>query len=379
MRAQRTGLAKRRAPRHATRPLFVTRKFPPSVGGMETLAVGVWRTLSDAYPGARIIAHGGPNSQLPRWLPLAVLRTTLAILRRQVDFVLTNDALTFSVVRPILWLTRTPGAAMVMGLDLTFENPLYRFMVRRTLPGATVVVAISEATAQVAERIGVAPHRIHVVRLGVDTPEAGPAEREAAARKLRAELGVGEDATVLLTLGRLVRRKGARWFVAEVLPRLERELQHDVVYAIAGDGPEAEPIAAAAQQAGVGGRVRLLGRVDDDERELLMRGADLFVQPNVPVPGDMEGFGLVVIEAVLRGTPVVGAAMEGILDAIVDGETGLLVTPADADAWVATLRDLLADRAALARQGAQFQDAARDIYSHRRMARDLVAALGLGS
>ncbi len=353
------------------RPLFVTRKFPPSVGGMETLASGVWRTLSETFPEAQLIAHGGPNRQLPRWLPVALWRTAVAILRRRVEFVLTNDALTFSVLYPILWLTRTPGAAMVMGLDLTFEHRLYRFAVRRTLPGADVVVAISEATAQVAQRIGVRPDRIHVVRLGVDTPDAVREDREAAARKLRAELGLPGDAAVLLTLGRLVRRKGARWFVDAVLPRLPE----NVVYAIAGEGDEAEPIRAAAARAGVAHRVRLLGRVDDDDRELLMRGADLFVQPNVPVAGDMEGFGLVVIEAVLRGTPVVGAALEGILDAIVDGKTGILVRAADADAWVDTLTRLVAEPAALADLGERFQAAARSLYGHERMARDLLAAL----
>lgn len=354
-----------------SRPLFVTRKFPPSVGGMETLAAGVWRALSSECQEARLVAHGGPNRQLVWWLPLAVLRTALALWRGQVDFVLTNDALTFAALSPVLRLAGVPAATMVMGLDLTFRNPLYRFVIRRTLPRAQAVLAISEATAEVARGLGVPAEHVSVVRLGVDAPPVSAEEREVAAARLRARLGLPPQTAVLLTVGRLVRRKGARWFVSAVLPRLGT----DVVYAIAGEGPEAGAIATAAAASAAGDRVRLLGRVDEPTRDLLMAGADLFVQPNVRVPGDMEGFGLVVIEAVLRGSPVVGAALEGILDAVVDGETGLLLPPGDAEAWTRTLGDLLADRAALAARGQKYAAAARALYGHDRMATDLLDAL----
>jgi glycosyltransferase involved in cell wall biosynthesis len=121
--------------------------------------------------------------------------------------------------------------------------------------------------------------------------------------------------------------------------------------------------------------VHLLGRVDDDERELLFRGVDLFVQPNVPVRGNMEGFGLAPVEAALRGTPVVAARLEGIPEAVVDGETGVLVAPADADAWVSTVTSLLADGAALARRGREFQRRAAELHGPARMKAHLAEAI----
>jgi phosphatidyl-myo-inositol dimannoside synthase len=198
-----------------------------------------------------------------------------------------------------------------------------------------------------------------------------PEDRAAARSRLAEQLGVSDDAFLVLTLGRLVRRKGARWFTAEVLPKLPGEVH----YVVAGDGAEAEPVRAAAAAAGVSGRVHLLGSGDDETRETAMRGADLFVQPNIRVPGDMEGFGLVTIEAALRGTPVVAAALEGILDAVVDGETGILLSSEDPDAWVRCVTDLVSDRGSLPATGQQYRKAASARYGETAMQAELVRLL----
>jgi glycosyltransferase involved in cell wall biosynthesis len=122
--------------------------------------------------------------------------------------------------------------------------------------------------------------------------------------------------------------------------------------------------------------VHLLGRISDEEREQLLHGSDLFVQPNIEVPGDMEGFGLVTIEAALRGLPVVAADLEGIKDAVVDGETGWLLPTGDAAAWAATVTSELADLPALTRRGEAFRSRARELYSDESMAASLLPALG---
>ncbi|RJK95367.1 glycosyltransferase family 4 protein [Vallicoccus soli] len=357
-------------------PLFVTRKFPPSVGGMETLAAGVWRTLRAGVPGARLVAHGGSNRALPRWLPRAVATTAALAARREVGLVLSGDAVVHAALSPVLRALRVPHATMVMGLDVTYDSALYRATVLPWLRRAPLVVAISAATADAAVAAGVPRERVRVLRLGVEVPDLGPQDRAAARRALLDDLGLGDDAVLLLTLGRLVRRKGVRWFVEEVLPALPPQ----VVHLVAGDGEERGAVLDAAARAGVGDRVRLLGRVDDATRERLLRGADAFVQPNVRVPGDMEGFGLVTVEAAVRGTPVVASALEGVLDAVVDGETGTLVPPEDAAAWRAALLPRVAGpaaRAALAGEGARQAAATRARYGEEAMGAELAALLGL--
>ena len=210
---------------------------------------------------------------------------------------------------------------------------------------------------------GVDEDHLTVLRLSV-APQDGMAPREQARQELRARFDIPEETAVLLTLGRLVRRKGVAWFVAQVLPWARR----DVVHLVAGAGPAEERIRRVARSKGLQHSVRLLGRVSRDDRELLLRGADLFVQPNIHVYGDMEGFGLVNVEAAVRDLPVLAADIEGIPDAVVDGETGWLVRSEDAPRWRARLHETLADLDELEAYGREFGARARGLYSPERFA-----------
>lgn len=358
--------------RRGSGPLFVTRKFPPSVGGMETLAEAVWRGVQGAHPSARKISLGRSNPHLVWWLPWAVLRVGALLARRKVDQVLCADALTYAAVRPLLRVFRVPGVVVVNGLDITYDNRVYRAGVLPALRSASKVLAISAATARAAEAVGVPPHRLAILPLGLAIPDVSSTERAAARQQTLERLSLAADTTLLLTLGRVVRRKGAAWFVSEVLPRLPATVN----YVLAGEGADAARVLSAAEAGGVRSRVHLLGRVDDHVREELLRGSDLFVQPNVAVAGDMEGFGLVTIEAGMRGTPVVAADLEGIRDAVVHDLTGLLLPSGDADTWVGVLADLLSRPSELVPLGRRFAEEARVRYGEAAMAAVLAEALG---
>lgn len=337
---------------------------------METLAAGVWRSMQAVRPDAVLIAHGGSNKALPLWFPTAMLRLLVLVVRRKVEYVLVGDALAYAVFTPLLRLFRVRHATMIMGLDVTFENRLYRAVVHPLLRHASRIIAISQATADAAIGFGVNRDRIEVVRLGVQAPAVTPADRAAARVGIRQVAKLSPDSRVVVTLGRLVRRKGARWFVAEVMPTLDASIH----YVLAGDGPERDEIISAAKSAGVEHRVHLLGLVDDDVREQLLIGADLFVQPNIPVAGDMEGFGLVTIEAALRGLPVVAADLEGIKDAVVNGKTGILLPTGAAQEWSARITELFATDD-LASLGEQFRVNADAMYSEAAMGSALSRAL----
>ena len=352
------------------RPLFVTRKFPPSVGGMETLSAGVWRTL-DAASDAQLLAHRGSNRWLALWLPAAAARTAWRVVRHRPDVVLCGDAVVHATLSPILRLLRVSHATMVMGLDITYDRPLYRHTVVRLLRRAPRVLAISEATAAAAVAMGVPAERAVVVRLGVEVPDVDADDRARARAAVLQRWGLPEDATLLLTLGRLVRRKGALWFTENVVPATSPRAH----YLVAGTGPDAAAIEAAAAANHVGLRVHLLGQVTTEEREELLRGSDLFIQANVPVPGDMEGFGLVTVEAAVRGTPVLASGIEGIRDAVIEGGTGTLVPAADVDRWIEAVEVALADPEVLAEQGRRAREVASAEYSEAAMGRALLARL----
>jgi len=351
--------------------VFVTRKFPPSVGGMETLAAGVWRSVWSVRPDSLKISHGGANRDLIWWVPACLARLAWLCLRGRVEYVLCGDALMNALCMPVLRVFGLPRATMIMGLDVTYRNRFYRALVHPPLRSAARVIAISAATAGQAREFGVPADRIVVLRLGVQRPAAGMVSRPEARAAVRRRLSLADDEVVLLTLGRLVRRKGVRWFTEFVLPRLGEHVH----YVVAGAGPEEELIRATADAAGVSARLHLLGRVTDGMREELLAGADVFLQPNIPVPGDIEGFGLVTVEAAMRGTPVVAAKLEGIQDAVVNSRTGILLPPADAEAWVSELTGLLRAPLDLLALGDRFRTDAEELYSEEGMGRTLCAQL----
>lgn len=354
--------------------LFVTRKFPPSVGGMETLAADVWATLSASGDGRDVlVAHGGSNARMPLWLPLAWWRTARAVRSGRVRYVLVGDVLLYLLLRPLLVALRVPHATMAMGKDVVWDRPAYQRVVRRVLPRAPRVLAISAATAASVVAAGAAPGRVAVVRLGVAMPELTEDGRRASAEALRARYDVPPGALVVLTLGRLVRRKGVRWFVEHVLPEVP-----GVVYVVAGSGPESEAVGAAVGRHDLHERVHVLGPVDDADRELLMRGADVFVQPNVRVAGDMEGFGLVAVEAAARGSLVLAADLEGLRDAVLPGETGELLPTEDVRAWAAAVAELRDDREGARARGWRYALNARSAYARDRMGAALRAELTRG-
>lgn len=168
--------------------VFITRKYPPSVGGMETLAAGIWAALeADSDPGAALIAHGGANRRLPLWLPTAAWRLLVLVWRRRVDTVLTGGVVLYLLMAPLLRTLRVRRATMAMGKDLVWANRAYQRATpdeRRAARGALVLACDPEGLR--------------------DTVEDGPALSRAAvqfslrARDRYSALAMGRELRALL-------------------------------------------------------------------------------------------------------------------------------------------------------------------------------------
>jgi phosphatidyl-myo-inositol dimannoside synthase len=355
------------------RVLFVTRRFPPSIGGMQTLAAEVDRALRNVSDVELVALRYESTAHLAWFLPYAVFRTLLALARGGVRRVVCGDAIVWATIAPVMTRASVKSTVMVHGLDLLFSNPTYQRLIRWSLPKADRIVANSGATAAAARGHGADAARVVVLNPGIRFDEIAPADRVGARAELVRRFALDDDALIGVTLGRLVRRKGIHWFVEHVLPAIS----DDLTYLIAGDGPMRDEIEAAVTRAGLGDRLRLLGNVDDDLREVLLRGTDLFLMPNVRVDGDMEGFGLVAAEAACRGALVVASGLEGIKDAVVAGTTGILVEPEHPSAFVEVIRTLASDRDELAARAGSYQREARNRFSIDRMADQLPDAIGL--
>jgi phosphatidylinositol alpha-1,6-mannosyltransferase len=317
---------------------IVTRKHPPAIGGMEELSFRVAQQLARRRP-LTLLKWGGGQAWLPFFFAWAALRVLAALVARRVTLLLLGDPV-LSVLGAIARPFGVPVLCVVHGLDVTWRNAAYQAYLRALFWGRMdAYVCISESTAGVVRARAVGEDRVFVVPVGV-VVRAPPAAH--------GEAGGGPR---LVFVGRLVPRKGAAWFVREVLPALVRTFP-SLRLTIVGEGPERGAIERAARERGVFGSIAFAGAASDEVKWSLLAECDAVVVPNVPVVGDVEGFGIVAIEAGASGKPVFAADLEGLREAVADGVSGWRLPPGDAKAWTHAMIGRLDDRAALAAQGA---------------------------
>jgi glycosyltransferase involved in cell wall biosynthesis len=324
--------------------LFIARRFPPSVGGMERFAYDLSESIKEKERMDRI-TWGGSNKWLPVVIPGLFLR---AVWQLATDKSYTIIHIQDALLSPVGWLLhvlfRKPFIVVAHGLDITYQNSAYQKVIPWCLKRASAVISISEATAQEVIKRDYPLARSFVVPLGIidDTKEV-PSDRKLLAKKLD-YTGSFEDKKILITVGRFVKRKGVAWFIRNVLPPLVRQ-DDNVLYLVAGDGTERPAIEAAIAETGLEHKVNLLGKISDEARGLLYKNADVFVMPNIKVAGDIEGFGIVAHEAAVAGLPVVASDMEGIADALTNGKNGILLPSGDAKAYIKAITELLKSKA----------------------------------
>jgi phosphatidylinositol alpha-1,6-mannosyltransferase len=344
--------------------LLVTNDFPPKVGGIQSYLWELWRrlppddvtVLTTAHPEAA--AWDADQPFRVERVPAKVLLPTAA-LRRRVDalagevgarLVLLDPALPVGAVGPRLVC---PYGVVLHGAEVTVPGrlPVTAPLLRRVLRGARLVVAAGGYPLAEAERCAGAALPSVVVPPGVDADRFRPAATAAERAAARRRHGLPVDGTVVLGVSRLVPRKGF-----DVLLRAAGRLapRHpDLVVAIAGGGRDAGRLERVAARAGA--PVRFLGRVPDADLPPLYAAADVFAMLCRNRWGglEQEGFGIVFLEAAAAGVAQLAGRSGGSHEAVVDGETGLVVDrPRDVDAVTAALDTLLADPDLRRRMGA---------------------------
>lgn len=215
--------------------------------------------------------------------------------------------------------------------------PWLRGFVRWALRTSDAIVAISSYTAREITRFANVSVRVIPYTLGF---EETPSARHAA----------GDGSFRILFVGRLVERKGVTYLI-DAVRRLSSDIRAHLT--VIGEGPERAALEAQANSEGLDGSVDFRGRVDDKNLQEAFAAADVLVLPSiVDARGDTEGLGVVLLEAMSCGVPVVGSRAGGITDIIEDEASGLLVPPADPDMLARALERLAHDPALAARLGA---------------------------
>lgn len=344
--------------------LLVTRNFPPQLGGMERYSADLYQSLAELMPVVLISNRIGK-----RGIPFLILRVIWHALRHRRHYwrIHFTDAAMAPLACLVRAITGTPVTITTHALDVIFPNALYQRVIPACLRRLDGVISVSNFTRDACIDRGVDASRCRVIPNGIRIiPDEG-SETLASAKPWLPAHAVGKRQ--LVSIGRLVRRKGVAWFVSEVMPRLTDEW----VYLIAGEGEERAAIEHAISEKGLEGRVFLLGRVDEKVKRALLESAEYFVMPNITIPGDAEGFGISIIESTLTGLPVLATGIEGIRDAVIDGVTGRSLPERDVDAWVRAITESQFDRDAVSRETLEQFDWARLAESYLDFYRDLLS------
>ena len=261
---------------------------------------------------------------------------------------------------PLAWLAKAIcGAPLVLNIYGTDAwSPSRRWLLERLIGSVDVVVSISRFTFDRFRRwAGNAPAECFLLPCCVDLDLFTPGQ---APPGLAREYGV-DGSKVILSLARLdtlERYKGIDE-VLEAMPML-RERIPGIVYMVAGDGTDLARLRGKSESLGVASAVRFLGYVDEARKPDLYRLADAFV-----MAGRGEGFGIVLIEALACGVPVVGSRLDASRETLLAGELGVLVNPADRDDL---LRGILAALSAPATPRARLARYSRQKFSERVVA-----------
>ncbi|HEX4126497.1 MAG TPA: glycosyltransferase family 4 protein, partial [Acidimicrobiales bacterium] len=374
------------------RHLLVTNDFPPKVGGIQNYLWDLWSRLdpssyvvltassdegaaafdaAQAERGIRIERVPGKILFFPTPDALAAVRA--AVKEHEVDMVLLDPALPLGLLGPQL---DTPYGVVLHGAEVTVPGrlPGSRAALARVLRQAELIVSAGRYPAAEARRV-VPDLTASLVEVppGVDLGDIVPlkaAERRAA----RTRLGLPATGPLLTSVSRLVPRKGMDVLI-EAANRLAPSYP-DLVVAIAGDGRELGHLREMAARSPVA--VKVLGRVSQEDRAALLGAADIFVMAchNRWLGLEQEGFGIVFLEAAAAGVPQVAGDSGGASEAVLDGETGLVVdNPRNPGALAEALRTLLADPAHRRRMGRAARSRVQESFDNDVLASRLADAL----
>jgi phosphatidyl-myo-inositol dimannoside synthase len=235
----------------------------------------------------------------------------------------------------------------VHGEEVTYATSReLRYLAQWGLYGADFVIANSRNTARLLQEEWDLPaERIRLLYPGVDTGRFVPAPRDP---EVRSQLSWG-NRPVVLTVGRLQKRKGHDQMIRAVARA--RSAVPDLLYAIVGDGEERPALQALVEQEGLGGHVQFLGELDDRGLITCYQQCDLFVLPNRQVGKDIEGFGMVLLEAQACGKPVLAGDSGGTAETMRIPETGRVVNCDGPEDLACLVADLLSDGPLLERMG----------------------------
>ncbi len=348
---------------------LITQDFPPEIGGIQTYSIELANRFAKKCDSFCVIAPDKPEApQIDRKLPYPVYRIPCrnpllglkAALRSPVIFAKHDIHHAFHAqwqTLPASLFAKKQGIidnifATVHARELLF-NPFYSYPIakqayerykRWMLKQADLFFPVSEYMADVLHRHGVERDRIKVAINGADPDKFYPIDLQIA----RQSIDVQAE-KVLLSAARLVSRKG----IDTTLKAFKKVLKNhpNSCYIIVGEGPQQRYLKQLAIDLNINNAVQFVGKVPHKDLINYYSACDVFVMPSKTQNPDIEGFGIVFLEANACQKPVIGSKSGGIPTAVVDGETGILVEERNPDALAVAINKLFDDPLLAAKMG----------------------------
>lgn len=285
-------------------------------------ATGSWRGLP---------LTGAANISGPLQTPAFAAKAFLAGARHRPDYVISTHLNFGPVGSSLKHALHIPFALVAHGIDVNDRLSRTR---RASLRGASQVIAVSEWTRQRVIGLGVEPARVPILANTFDEARFTVGIRP---ERLVQRYAIQSEEKILLTVARLDPAEKYKGYdrLVQALPAI-RSACGAVRLLIVGRGADRERIEALAGEAGVSQSITFAGFVPDEELADHYRLADVFAMPSTG-----EGFGIVFLEAMACGTPVLGGDRDGSVDALDAGRLGCLVDPLDVGAIADGIRRLI--------------------------------------
>ncbi len=337
--------------------LFITHKFPPATGGMENQSFQLITGYSKVHKAYAIIYEGKENI-LFFFIKLRSRVRRMLRLYPEISVIHLNDGLMAALF--VITGVNAQGrkiVATIHGLDIVFPLPLYQNkIIPLLISKIDRFICVSSATRMECEKRNFLPFQLTVVHNCVENKEWNA--------EVRPDISIPnidfEKDTIILAIGRPVKRKGFSWFAKEVMPLLGCPYKFVHIGQINTKQPFFYPIMSAniknyynlftgrasdtsdliEAASDPKNNTILAGKLSDQERDYLLEKATCLVMPNIKQAGDMEGFGLVALEASMMGKTVIASSIEGITDAIQNNKNGYIVPYGKPDVWVEIIRRL---------------------------------------
>ena len=372
--------------------LFITHKYPPSVGGMEKQSYELINR-SRAYAKVHTIAWIKGNE--PKWkffLNLkARIKTTLD-LHPGIGAIHLNDGLMAMVCHWLPDYTNIPTIVTLHGLDVVYPLPFFQNRIKRYYSKFTRLITVSQATKQELINRGIDGQKIVTIHNGVDHQlDTSIGEKKI----LESYAGIDLTGKTIITgVGRQVKRKGFSWFLEHVLPytndniflfligpfqptswsaKMMRMVLPNTILnhidLLFGNASDQDSIASLIKShPGLKDKVVHLHNCTYGDVMNILAQSSLMIMPNVKVHGDAEGFGLVALEAAINKTPVLASDLEGIRDAVTEGKNGWLIPSGDVLRWINKINLLSEHKEMIDEMGIKAQQYTRTQFGWDKMA-----------